>query len=60
MIEIKWDVNLINAAQDLLDALIELEREAELSLDFRPEFRRAIANAHVAIAKARRKEANYA
>lgn len=36
---------------ELLRALIELEREADLALDFRTKFQLAIANAHAAIAK---------
>jgi hypothetical protein len=46
------DARLIAAAPDLLEALIELEDQADLSLDYRPEFRRAIASAHSAIVKA--------
>lgn len=36
---------------EVLDALVELERQADASLDFRPEFRRAIAAAHAVIVK---------
>lgn len=46
------DARLIAAAPDLLGALEELERQAELSLDYRPEFRRAIGDACAAIFKA--------
>lgn len=36
---------------EVLAALVNLEREADASLDFRPEFRRAIAAAHAVIVK---------
>jgi hypothetical protein len=43
---------LIAAAPELLWAITELMRQADLSLDYRLEFRRAIASANAAIAKA--------
>jgi hypothetical protein len=41
----------LDAHDDLAQALRELEKQAALSLDYRPEFRRAIANAHEALSK---------
>jgi hypothetical protein len=39
--------------QELVEALAELTRQAEVSLDYRPEFRRAIADANAALSHAK-------
>lgn len=44
-------VRACNAYESLIAALLDLEREAAISLDMRPELRRAIANTHAAIAQ---------
>lgn len=40
---------LQDAAPELFERLVELMEVADLSLDYRPEFRRAIANAYSTI-----------
>lgn len=42
--------NNIAGEADIRSAALELERQADSSLDMRPEFRRAIANVHTALA----------